>query len=55
MQACLFSGPSAPLEGYEYDARPVIMDTAKLGGAEVADSAGIPSSLVVVPVIIEFP
>jgi len=28
MQACWFSGPSAPLEGYQYDARPVIMDTA---------------------------
>lgn len=28
MQACWFDGPSAPLEGYQYDARPVIMDTA---------------------------
>jgi hypothetical protein len=34
MQACWFSGPSAPLEGYEYDARPVIMDTAN-GPAEL--------------------
>ncbi len=34
MQACWFSGPSAPLEGYQYDARPVIMDTAN-GPAEL--------------------
>jgi hypothetical protein len=34
MQACWFNGPSAPLEGYQYDARPVIMDTAN-GPAEL--------------------
>jgi predicted lipoprotein len=41
---------------------PVLQESAAVGrevrfagGAEVADSAGIPSSLVVVPVIIEFP